>query len=259
MKNLLKLEWYKIKYPYLISLCISTLFSCILILPFISGYSYNHNIEIWQQSNQVFDLIFPLIAVLPSCWLMYYERKNNFMACTLTRVSKKNYIISKWLMTSMGSAVIIFIFSFIGLIFCLVVTNNIELSGIKLQGRDTSLEALYGYYLVNKPYLFGLCLSIWRAIIGFIIGTLGFTLSLYVNNIFIIMTGPFVYVFIQHYILAILGVPYYSIITSFDPSILASKSISLERLLIGPFLLIVFICITIICFSIIKKNSIYDI
>lgn len=257
IKNLLKLEWDKIKYPYLISLFIGILYSCIIILPFTSGYSYNHNIEIWQQSGQVFDLIFPLVAVLPTCWIMYYERKNNFLAYTLTRVSKKKYILSKWLMTSIGGATIIFVVSFVGLIFCINFTNNLNLTGIQLQGYDKSLEEFYGYYLVNKPYLYGLALSIWRGIIGFIVGTLGFVLSLYINNIFIILTGPFVYVFIVHYILAILGVPYYSIITSFDPSTLAPQAISTGRILIGPFLLIVLICSIIIHFFKIKKRSIY--
>jgi len=259
MKNLLKLEWYKIKYTYLISLGISILYGCLMILPFISGYSYNHKIEIWQQSNQVFDLIFPLFTVLPSCWLMYYERKNNFLIYNLTRISKKKYIISKWLTTSVGSMIIVFVVSFAGLIFCLKFTNNVKLTGIKLNSYDTSLKEFYGYYLANKPYLYGLLLSIWRSIIGFIIGTFGFVLSLYINNIFIILTGPFVYVLIQHYILSILGVPYYSIVTSFDPSTLAPIAVSLERILIGPFLLIIFICITIIYFSKLKRNSMYDI
>lgn len=259
MKSLLKIEWFKIKYPYLISVFISILYSCIMILPYISGYSYNHNIEIWQNSNQVFDLIFPLVAVLPTCWLMYYERKNNFLSYTITRVSKKKYILSKWLMTSIGSSIIIFIISFVGLIFCLNFTKNINLTGIELQGHDTSLGQFFGYYLVNKPYLYGLVLSIWRSIIGFIVGTFGFVLSLYINNIFIILTGPFVYVFIESYILAILGVPYYSIVTSFDPSTLAPQAISIGRLLIGPILLIMFICFIIVYFSVIKKDSIYDV
>lgn len=259
MKNLLKLEWHKIKYPYLFSLFIGILYSCIIILPFIYGYSYNHNIQIWQESNQVFDLIFPIIAVLPICWLMYYERKDNFLAYTLTRVSKKKYILSKWLMTSIGCATIIFVVSFAGLIFCLRFTRNIKFTGIELQGYDSSLKTFCGYYLVNKPYLYGLVLSIWRGIIGFLIGTLGFVLSLYINNIFIILTGPFVYTFLEHYILAILGVPYYSIVTSFDPSILDSHAISPVRILVGPFLLLVFTCGIIMYFSKIHKKNIYDI
>lgn len=259
MKNLLRLEWNKIKHIYLFSLGIGILYSCIMILPFISGYSYNHNIEIWQESNQVFNLIFPLIAVLPTGWLMYYERKNNFLAYTLTRVSKKKYILSKWIINSTGSAIIIFVISFVGLIFCLNFTKNVELTGIALQGYDSTLEEFGGYYLVNKPYLYGLILSIWRAIIGFIIGTFGFVLSLYIDNLFIILTGPFVYTILENYILSLLGVPYYRLVTSFDPSILAPEIISLNRLLIGVMLLIVFIFSTIIYFSKFKKERVYNI
>lgn len=258
-KNLIKLEWYKVKYPYIISLLISIIYSCLIILPYTSGYSYNHNIEIWQNSNQITDLIFPLIAVLPTCWLMYYERKNNFLIYTITRVSPKKYILYKLLMISLLSALIVFIVSFSGLIFSSIFTSHIGLTGIELQGYDRSLNQFGGYYLVNNPYLYGLVLSLWRAFIGAIVGILGFILSLYIDNIFIILTAPFVYVFISHYILALLGVPYYSIITSFDPSTLAMNAISIERLLVGPTLLLLIIFCTLTYFSKIKKAKIYEI
>lgn len=258
-KNLIKLEWYKIKYPYIISLFISIIYSCLIILPYTSGYDYNHNIEIWQRANQITDLIFPLIVVLPTCWLMYYERKNNFLIYTITRVSPKKYILYKLLMISLVSASIIFIVSFIGLIICSIFTSHIELTGIELQGYDRSLNQFGGYYLANNPYLYGLILSLWRAFIGAAVGILCFVFSLYINNIFIVLTAPFVYVFISHYILSILGVPYYSLITSFDPSTLAANAISIERLLAGPTLLLLVIVCTLTYFSKIKKAKIYEI
>lgn len=260
MKNtLIKLEWDKLKYPYIISLVISLIYSCLILIPYTSGYDYNHHIEIWQNAHNITSLIFPLMVVLPTCWLMYYERKNNFLVYTITRVSPKKYILNKLLMISSLSALIIFAVSFLSMICCLVFTSHIELTGIEIQGHDRTLEQFCGYFLVNNPILYGLILSFWRALIGTGVGILGFVFSLYINNIFIVLTAPLAYVFISHYILAILGVPYYSIITSFDPSSLAAKAISIERLLVGPILLILTIICVLIYFSTVKKAKIYEI
>lgn len=259
MVNLLKLEWHKIKVIFSITVILGLIYSCVIILPFIKGYSYNHNIEIWQESNQILSLIFPLIATLPASWLMYYERKDKFLAYTLNRTSMKKYLLSKWIISSVFSALLIFLISFIGLIFCMVFTKNIELTGISLQGYDTTLQEFAGYYLANNPYLYGFVLSLWRSIIGFIIGTLGFVLSLYIDNLFIIMTGPFVYSIIENYVLSLLGMPYYRLVTAFDPSILDPNVITVPKLLIGPFFLLLFIGIVQLYFSIFKKRNIYEI
>ncbi|MGV8149893.1 MAG: hypothetical protein ACLKAN_12910 [Alkaliphilus sp.] len=255
MLNLMKLEFDKIKYPYFLFLLLSILGSGLLIILHIEGYRYDHNIEIWDNTGDILGVFFPLIIVLPTCWLMYYERKNNFLAYTLSRVSKKKYLLSKWLTSSLLGALLVFLASFVGLIVALYIVPHIQLSPYGCP--DRALRMFAGYYFVNEPLLYGLVLSIWRAVIGFIVTTFAFTLSLYVNNLFVILTGPFVYVMLENFILAILGVPYYRLVTSFLPTTLTPAAITLERLLVGPSILLFFIMITIVYFALIKKEKIY--
>lgn len=254
MLQLIKMEFQKLKYPYLVSLFIAFICSGLMIIPVLSGYSYNYNIEIWEQSGELFVFFFPLFAVIPTCWLMYYERKNGFLACTITRVSKEKYILVKWLVSSFGGAFIVFLVSFVGLLICLYFIPKVE-----PWGTDYAIDKFAGYYFVNKPFLYGFFLICWRTILGFLVASLGFLISLYVKNIFIVLTGSFVYSILENFILAILGVPYYRLVTSFDPSILSPEAISVQRMLVGPVILIGFIGVLLCYFRFIKKVSIYDV
>jgi hypothetical protein len=254
MVHLFKLEFKKLKYPYIFSLVLALLCSGLLIMPVQSGYMYDYNIEVWEQSGELFTFFFPLLAVIPTCWLMYYERKNGFLTYTVTRISKKDYIIVKWLAASLGGAFIVFLVSFVGLLISLYLIPD-----VKASGANTATQVFGSYYFINNPLLYGFILSCWRFVLGFLIASLGFVISLFVKNIFIVLTGPFVYSVLENFTLATLGFPYFRLVTSFYPSTLSQSAITIERLLIGPVILIGFICILIFYFRFIKKSSIYDV
>lgn len=252
MINILKLDLNKIKYPYIVSLILGFLYAALTVIFSKSGYVYNYNIEIWEQSNGSFNLIFPLLATMPTCWLMYYERKNKFINYTITRVSKKKYILTKWLIASLGGAFLIFLISIFGLILSLYFVDYVE-----TKSYDYALENFFGYYFVNNPFTYGFLLSLWRAFIAFLVVTLGFVISLYIKNIFLILTAPFIYVILENFILASFNMPYYRLVTSFAPNLLAYTSGYEIRLLGGPIILTLFIIFLFIYFSTIKKEKIY--
>jgi hypothetical protein len=143
MLKVLKLEWYKMKKYYISSLIGSVLLSIIIIIPKISGYSYNHNIEIWEESCEIFALIFPILAVLPTYLILYYKGKDDFFVHTTNKISKKKYIFCKWVTTFLGSSIIIFLTSFVGLVICLYFIKTVVPSG-----DDYGLEKFAGYYLL---------------------------------------------------------------------------------------------------------------
>src|SRR5690625_3146586 len=97
MRNLLVLEWRKLKTPILITMLVGILLSIVLCSIIYKSYALEHQLEVWEVGFKLFNFIFPLIAVLPTCWLMYYERKNGFIKYTLPRASKKQYLLSKWI------------------------------------------------------------------------------------------------------------------------------------------------------------------
>lgn len=256
MLQLLKLEFRKIGHVYVISLAIGIIYSGIIILPYLSGYSHYNNIDIWDASGVIFCYLYPLFAVMPTCWLLYYERRNHFLAYTQNRVSKKKYILSKYLMSSIGGGFILFAMSMIGLVICLYIVPEV---GSSLNPIENLISGTFqGAYYVSHPFMYGFILSLWRFVIGFLMATFGFVLSLYVKNLFIIFTFPFIYTMAEDFILSVLGMQRYMLFTSFWPGYLQAKAITYGGLLVGPLLLIVVIALTILYYAKIKKEKIYE-
>lgn len=257
MYNLIKLELRKIKFAYLTSLCMGLLYSGLIVFVYTSGWSFNVNIQIWDMSVQVLCYIYPFFAVMPTCWLLYYERKNHFLAYTQNRVSKKQYILSKYLVSSIGGGGMIFFMSMIGLIISLYIIPQVK---DFLNPIENVINAVFqGKYYVYHSFMYGFILSLWRFIIGFLIASLGFVLSLYLKNLFIIFTFPFVYTIGENIIFSLCGLHRYMLFTSFAPTYMDGKFISYYGLLIGPFVLIIAIITSIFYFSVIKKIKIFEI
>ncbi len=252
MKNLIKIEWSGMKWIYLLVILAGIIYSSAMVFLKLNGYSYDYNIQIWQESNEILGLIFPVFAVLPTCWSMYYERKNNYLMYTALRISKFKYIITKWLMSAIFGALVIFTISFSGLLTSLYLINTVEPSG-----TDYAVKSFMGFYLVHEPLMYGIALSLWRGMIGFLVATMGFILSVFSSNLFIILSGPFVYCILENFLLAILNVPYYRLVTSFSPYLLSPEAVTLGRLLVGPLILGFAIISISIYFKAVRKEKIF--
>lgn len=238
----------------MISIFLAVVCSVAFIIPVQSGYMYDYNIEIWEQSGEFFTFLFPLIAVVPTCWLMFYEKKNGFLSYTITRVARKKYIITKWLTVALGGAFIVFLVSFVGLLISLFVIPDVNISN-----AETARGAFISHYYINSPLLYGFVLSCWRFILAFLIATFAFVISLFIKNLFIILTGPFIYSILENFTLAILNVPQFRLVTSFDPSAISSEILSIGNLFIGPLILIGCIVVLILYFIYIKNTPVYDV
>jgi len=57
--------------------------NCVIAFASKGSYVFYRNIELWEQSNEVFSFIFAALASIPICWVLYYERKNNYIVYTL--------------------------------------------------------------------------------------------------------------------------------------------------------------------------------
>ena len=108
---------------------------------------------------------------------------------------------------------------------------------------------ILGNLFVNQPLMYSFLISIW----------MGFVLSLYIDNIFIILTGPFIYTILENFILSVLRVPQYRLVTSFDPTIVDEKMITVFSMIAGPMIAILFIGLIVVFNSKIKKTLIYKV
>lgn len=263
MKNLLLLEWKKLRWPVLGTLILLSLTVSVLTLTLYRGYALEHDLEAWEVAIPFIVFLFPLISVIPVCWLMYFERKDQFLMYTLPRVNKSRYLWSKWIVVASSAFLIMFVSMSIGVMIALYVKPDIipVYSLVNTETGETmprlELHHFMGSVFVHHPLLYGLLLSIWQGILSAIIATLSFVLSLYINNIFVILTGPFIYAMLENFILSLLSLEPYRIYISFNPETFNPGRFGYYPLLAGPVLALLFTAFIVVYFSKIKKITVY--
>ncbi|WP_332699093.1 ABC transporter permease [Halalkalibacter lacteus] len=263
MRNLIILEWRKLKRPILLTIIVGTLLSIILCSTIYKSYALEHQLEVWEVGFGIINFIFPLIAVLPTCWLMYFERKNGFLKYTLPRASKKQYLVSKWIVISGSSFLIMFIISFAGVVTALYGVQPIDVTytWVSPQTGEVAPRLLQTHFagelFTKSPLLYGLLLSVWKGFICVIVATMGYVFSLYSQNLFVILTGPFVYVILENFILSILHLERLRLVTAFEPTNISVEAINPASFIIGPMLAIVIIILYVVYMKFKVKESIY--
>lgn len=263
MKKLLLLEWKKLKKPILITHIVSIVLMIILTCTLYKYHILEYDIEAWELANEYFSFIFPLLVVLPTCWLFYYERKNSFVMYTLPRVSKRNYLFAKWLIIAGNGFMLIFLTMIIGVIVALYIKPEITpvLTAVDPDTGKLISQVQKTHFMAElfteKPLLYGCLFSIWRGLLGSLMATMGFVLSLFSRNIFIILSGPFIYYILENYVLSILQVPQFRLVTAFEPRTLDFTELSPFSILVGPVVAIVFTAGIYYYFKKMKKQAIY--
>ncbi|ALS74078.1 hypothetical protein AUC31_01885 [Planococcus rifietoensis] len=261
MKNLLLLEWRKVKVPVLTVLFFCTVLSIYLCSSIYKSYALEEQLEAWEVGTTIFNLLFPLIAVIPTGWLLYYEKKNGFLNYTLPRTSKKQYLLAKWIVMSGSAFTLVFTIFFVSALVVLFVNNPIDVHYGLIDPitvnivPSTEANHLAGSLFVNQPLVYAALLSFWKGILAALLATMGFIFSLYIQNLFIILTGPFVYLMLDNYILAMLRLEAYRFIVSFEPTSVTTSAITVFSFLTGPLLALLLMTLFILYMRYVKKTT----
>lgn len=234
MKRLIKLEMEKIKYPFFITIIFCSIVLSILTCTLYHAWSTSYKIDAWEIGTELFDFIFPVIVVFPLSWSLYSERKNNYISYISARVSLRRYLLAKWIAQAISAFLILFIPNIISALSALILTTPTNPSAMQI-------AHIFQTVYEKAPLLYALILSIWRGLIGILIMSMGFVLSMYIDNIFIIMTGPFVYYILENFVLSVLKMPAYRLTTAYRPIAVSSNAITPLSFIVGPILLMLFI------------------
>lgn len=229
----------QLRIPFIIVVVLGTLL--ISYSSYVAGNNsvIHASVEAWIYGSEPIDLFFPLLASLPFSWVIFTERKNGFLDYIAIRTNRGKYIRNKMLAGMMLSFLAIFSMYFISLIYTLFFTNfTIDPEASRLP------TYLFGDLQLNNPILFGFLWAVWKGAISAMICFFGQIFSLYNNNIFVISTAPFVYVFMENFITASFSIPQVSLTTSFVLNRLSPEVVHLQNLFIGIFTLVLVIFIT---------------
>lgn len=253
MLHLIRTEWKKVRMPVIAATVLLLLVACILSCTLYREYAIHHKLEAWEIGTEFFSFIFPLFVVLPLCWNLFYERKDHFMLYVLPRVSEKKYLTAKWLVYAISAFFILFLPYMVSAIAAVYVNPPLS------EMNAAPFEHVFINEFTNTPLLYAFLLSCWKGIIGILIMSLGFVISMYVNNIFVVLTGPFIYAVLENFILAVLRLEEYRLVTAFEPSTISADAISISSFIAGPLLLILFTMLTGIYFKFIKKTAVVSV
>ena len=200
MIGLVRNEWKKVFIKVLLTTVLLAIAMGVLSCTIYQNYVLHYDLEAWEVGTELFSLLYPLFVVVPLCWNLYYERKNNFLLYIMPRVKIKKYLTAKWI---------------------------------------------------------AVALSLWRGIVSLFVMTFGFVLALYCKNIFVILTGPFMYSILENFVLAILCLERLRLVVAFDPTTVNPEVVSIFSFFFGPIVLSIVIGLT--AFLLSKKNAIVTI
>lgn len=236
----------------LITLFGITILGCILTCILYRGYQVCFVLDPWEIGTEYLGLLFPLLVTVPVCRQLYYERRNRFLICTLPRIPKKRYLGVKWLACALSAFLILFVPYFLSALCSIYIVNP------NLQPSNENYVHVFHDFFKDAPLIYSLLLSLWKGLLGVLVMTFGFVLALYSKNLFIILTAPFVYAVLENFGWVILGMPKYRLVTAFEPNSLSSAVVSPDSFVVGPLLLCAVIGATVLYYSKIKHDTIYE-
>lgn len=226
---------------FVLTTVVGIILSLVLVVSISKNTSIYYPIEMWLHSQDLFTVLYPLLCTIPFCWEICSERKNGFFKYVPNRVPLSRYLLYRYLGALLSVFTMIFLTSFIGAVFA----EKIISPAYPAPYASNIGAKLWGDVLIQTPLKYAFFLSLWRILLAGLYFTFGFLLALFGKNSFIALTTPFIYSLLENYIMSILGVPSYSIATSFFIARMAPGTTHSSDLLIGPAILTV-ICLMIL-------------
>lgn len=196
--------------PMVIMLAAGTIALCVSCYMISQNTAIGDNLEMWIGGCTVIDFFLPLIVSIPFTAFLFMKRKDGFLNYAAVRVNRRAYILTQIGAGVLLAAIMVFLMYFIGLLFsvCLLTPS--------CPSERSYLSAyLFGRYQAESPVLFGFIWCIWKSIVASLFVAFGYGLSLFLDNIFVIVIAPFIYCMAENLITGTLQIPQYSIMTSY--------------------------------------------
>lgn len=207
-----------------------------------------------------FFLLIPLLVVFPFADTWLHEQ--NMTDVIFTRVTKKQYFFSKYLISFISGFIVIFIplvVSYCSVILALDFNDNV-LNIVQATANETNTEAFFRNYTfyqiyLENPYLFIFMFLFLISIFGGFCAVTAFSISLVVKQKVIAYIGMFLFLIVEMLVIGNLPVPfgYYNIQNIIQPD---------TRIVIEPIVYIVwlgiFLILNIVLYYVFCRRTAYE-
>lgn len=207
----------------------------VFIYVYNSNSSIDHLIDPYLFGSEPLDFFFAIIVSVPFSFYTFYLKKDHFLDYATLRFSGEKYLLIH--LSSLVSLcfMMVFLVNIIGVVFS---TQIATLSG----ARDTSSLApyLFGKLQMSQPLLFGILWSFHKSFVAALICTFAQVIALYIDNLFLALFLPFIYVLVENFLTAMLGLERFSLTSTFVLNRLAPTTMLMKNIVLS---LVVFIAI----------------
>ena len=218
----------------LIIYSITGLVLCVLCNVVNSNSVFNFNIQIWQTSCQYIDFFLPLFAPVIFVVGLFYRKKNRFLDYVSVRMKKRKYII-RYITSSMFLTLV-----FATAMYYMALLYSVFVLKINpAPGENYFYNNVFGKIQAENPALFGLAWCAWKGFIASLFVGVGCSFALYIDNIFVVIILPFIYVMAENLITGLLQVPQHSIFTSLDINRLDPEGMHVYNFVTGVVLFVI--------------------
>lgn len=253
LKNI-RLEFKKTSRPVLLTTALLTMLTCVLTCTITREYALRFPIDAWEVGTEYIGLLFPLFVTIPICWELYYERKDRFIVYTLPRIGRQRYLSAKWCACAVSSFLILLVPYMLSAL-CALYINRPE----RLWATPEGYRHVFHEFYTQMPLAYALLLSLWKSLLGVLVMSFGFILAMYGSNIFVILTAPFIYVILENFLWAVLGLPEFRFVTAFEPTSVTAYAVQPASFFAGPLLLCCVMSLVVCYYRTVKKRSVYPV
>lgn len=248
---MLRYKYYFIEFVIVVfaGLCIY----CANIFSVANNSTYKYAIELWNYGEDFLHVLYPIVFSIPFCWRLFYEKNGSYWKIIFNRTELKKYIRNRIITLSLMSAAAMLIVSMGSLLFAYLISQ-----GTISDYEPIMTYSFYGAYQISHPVFYAMILSIWRSILAVLYTLFAIGVTMISKNIFIAMSGAFVYSVVENFITAILQVPDLSICTSFYPNRLTRLVITFPKLMVGPVIFLFIIVLIYIFYCKKEKHTLMD-
>lgn len=181
--------------------------------PMTQGTSlFNHWIggEATSLGSTLFFTLLPLIAAFPYGWSHFIENKNGYVKAVVTRSSKEQYYLTKYLATFTAGGLVVLLPLLINFLVVASFVPAITPSMMYPLYYAVAHGSMWSQLFYTNPVIFVILYLLLDFIFAGLFATMSLTISFFIKNRIAVMLIPFFLILILHYSRTFLAYKYYS-------------------------------------------------
>ena len=189
-----------------------------------------YQIDPYVYAASTVDFFLGLFVSVPFAASTFFMRKNNFLDYVPQRMPTRKYLQFHISAILTACFAMVFIVNLIGIVYsCSIADIETEISA----DSSSLSDYLLGNMQMEQPILFAVIWSVYKGFICAGICLFAQIIALYVDNLFLALLAPYAYVTLENFVTGNLGIPQFSLTTTFVLNRLTPEAMTVVNLVIG--------------------------